>query len=95
MRRRRHRALRRADASGALALEVEERQLDDRRADPAAAALDRPLDVEPRPERLVLRRHRGERDRLLEDRAPAVARRPADLAAAGEDRDRASGRRTG
>ena len=81
--------------SASLARQVEERQVDDGRADPAAAALDGPLDREPRPDRLVRRRDRRERDGLLEDRAPAVARRPSDLASAGEDRDRRRDRPSG
>src|SRR5215203_2749961 len=78
----------RRQASGALSLEIEKRQLDDRRSDPAAPALDRPLDGDRCAETLVLRGDRGERDRLLEDRAPTVARDLADLTTAGEHGDR-------
>ena len=79
--------------SAPLALEVQERQLDDGGTDAPAAALDGPFDRELRAERLERGADGGERDRLLEDRAPAVARGAADLATAREDRDSASGRR--
>ena len=42
-------------ASRPLAVEVEERELDDRRVHPATPALDRPLDLQPRPDALELR----------------------------------------
>src|SRR5215212_10161740 len=76
--------------SGTLARQVQERQLDDGRVDTAAVALDGPFDGEARAGLLVGRRHGGETDRLLENRAPAVARDLADLAIAapGEHRDR-------
>ena len=62
-------------------------------ADPAAAGLDRPLDREPRTGRLVAGRDRGQGDRLLEDRAPAEARHPADLAATADIVERQCGPR--
>src|SRR6266498_2937895 len=70
-----------------LAREVQEWRRHDGRADAAATTLDRPFDGQARSEGLVLRRHRGQRDRLLEDRAPAVAGRAPDLASAREHRD--------
>src|SRR4051812_44549717 len=65
--------------SGTLPGQIEERQRDDARLDAAAAALHGPLDAQPRPGRLVGRRHGSETDRLLQDRAPAMARDLADL----------------
>ena len=53
---RRSRPTRPSRRSRALAVEVEERQLDDRGVDPAAAALDRPLDLQPGADPLVARR---------------------------------------
>ena len=58
------------------------------RLDAAALALDRPFDLDAGADPLELRRHARQRDRLLEDRAPAVTGRLADLAAArAEHRD--------
>src|SRR5215217_7466728 len=78
----------RRQPSGALSLQIEKRQLDDRRRDTAASALDRPLDGDRRAETLVLGGDRGERDGLLEDGAPTLARDLADLTTAGKHGDR-------
>src|SRR5262245_40245176 len=69
-------------ASGALARQVQEGERHDLGVDAAPVALDRPLDRELRADRLVLRRDACQADRLLQDRAPAVARELADLASA-------------
>src|SRR3954469_6820564 len=76
------------ESSGALSLEVEEWQFDHGSGDAAAAPLDRPFHGDRCPQTLVLRSYGSEPDRLLQDRAPTKAGHLADLAAAGEHRDR-------
>ena len=71
---------------GAFAVQVEEGELDHRSRDAATAPFDGPLHVHAGAQRLMRWRHRRERDRLFEDRAPADARRATDLATAHEDR---------
>src|SRR5207244_1007342 len=69
--------------SGTLARKVEERQRHDHGVDAPATALDGPLDGDLRARRGEGRRYRSEADRLLQDRAPAVAGELADLGRAG------------
>ena len=75
--------------SCALAREVEERQLDDRGVDPAAAALDRPLHLEPgaRSARSAAARRRARCACLRIGLQPCEVALPT-WRAAGEDRDR-------
>src|SRR6476646_8806136 len=64
-----------------LARRVEERQIRHRRRHTAAPGLNRPLDLDPVAGLAVPRVDRGQRDDLLQDRAPGRAGRLADLAA--------------
>ena len=72
----------RRETLGALALQVEERQRHDGRVDPAAPALDRPLDLEPRAERLVRGATEARPIACLRIGLQPCARHLADLAAA-------------
>src|SRR5256712_4046096 len=66
--------------SGLLSLRFEERSFHDRRGRPMPFPLDRHFDLDPRPGSRIRRGDGGDRDVPLQQRRPATARGPPDLA---------------
>src|SRR5207249_4655550 len=70
-----------------LPIRIEERSLYDGRGDPVTFPLDREVDIDARPRPGIRRCDRHDCNVLLEERRPAPARRPANLAVSRIQRD--------